>query len=114
MPSLYPETTKRRFPLASKEMLCLARRSGVVWVGDCTRLEQKSGLLPSVSRCLKAVMCGGEVQVVGSTRQAHDETTPTERGERGGGMEFGNLAAAEKQGTRVHPSQLEVNKQTNK
>lgn len=61
-----------------------------------------------------AVTCGGEVQVVGSTRQAHDETTPTERGERGGGMEFGNLAAAEKQGTRVHPSQLEVNKQTNK
>lgn len=45
------------------------------------RLEQKSGLLPSVSRCLKAVMCGGEVQVVGSTRQAHDEMTPTEKGE---------------------------------
>lgn len=54
------------------------------------------------------------MQAVGSTRQAHDEMMPTERGERRGGMEFGNLAAAEKQGTRVHPSQLEVNKQTNK
>lgn len=77
-------------------------------------LSRSQACSPLRLPALKAVMCGDELQPVGSTRKTHREGTRTERGEWGGGMRLGNLGAAEKQGTAVHPSQLEVNKQINK